>query len=146
MSTRFITSDKNVDQLHQQKATFQKTKTKQLTNKKIQSNIASKLNKFLRQCHSDTPQALTYVQLLRCSTCCLTTHTNVMHKILFIKSPNFKPKNHQFTILPHFLKIDVTSEPLDQFSWFFHQKYVKRLYFTIKISIYTQLAQILLHR
>ena len=32
------------------------------------------------------------------------------------KNLNFKPKNHQFTILPHFLKIDVTSEPLDKFS------------------------------
>ena len=29
---------------------------------------------------------------------------------------NFKPKNHPFTILPHFLKIDLTSEPFDQFS------------------------------
>ena len=28
----------------------------------------------------------------------------------------------------------------------FYQKYVKRLYFTIKISIYIQVAQILLHR
>ena len=33
-----------------------------------------------------------------------------------LKDLDFKPKNHQFTILPHFLKIDLTSEPLDQFS------------------------------
>ena len=36
-------------------------------------------------------------------------------KILMLENLKFRPKNHQFIVVPYFLKTDVKSEPLEQF-------------------------------
>ena len=38
-----------------------------------------------------------------------------LQKNLMLENLKFRPKNHQFIVVPYFLKIDVKSEPLEQF-------------------------------